>query len=236
MAVGTGTWATWQCHARKIPALIWSHWSSEVSVRSPRRLLASCAFLTSALDVESKGTKNIVMVVSDALSTSMWVSTRLEHLHNELTAKLLENCWKKLSCKVIQDPGLVRCCMGHLWFSSVLMVIYLPKAWAPSQVVSLGTAPAAAISLWKCLSCSVGQERIYTRSLGKMPNFCFWESVLSWSPTLDFCYGFPCNVAVIIPMLFGSSQPNIKPGNSITLFVDRVDLSFSNLRMRPRSS
>lgn len=64
--------------------------NSKMDVRHPRRLLAFCAFITSALDVESKGIKNVFLVVPDVFSAPVWVSTRLEYLYNELTAKLLE--------------------------------------------------------------------------------------------------------------------------------------------------
>lgn len=57
---------------------------------TPRRLLAFCAFITSALGVESKGTKNGFLVVPDVFSAPVCIPTRLEHLHNEVTGKLLE--------------------------------------------------------------------------------------------------------------------------------------------------
>lgn len=57
---------------------------------TPRMLVAFCAFITSALDAESKDTKNGgFLAVPDVLSAPVWVSSRLEHLHNELPAKLL---------------------------------------------------------------------------------------------------------------------------------------------------
>lgn len=66
--------------------------------------MAFCAFITLALDVESKGTKNVFLVVADVFSVPVGLSTRLEHLLSDQTAP---NCWKKVSCKVFQDQGLV---------------------------------------------------------------------------------------------------------------------------------
>lgn len=81
---------------------------------TPRRLIAFCAFITSALGVESKGTKNGFVVVPDVFSAPVWLSTRLEHLHNELS----QAAGKRWAVKWSKTRDWGRWCMAHLWLFS----------------------------------------------------------------------------------------------------------------------
>lgn len=148
------------------------------------------------------------------------------------------NSWEKVSCKVMQDQGLVRCRMGHLWLFFLCINCHFTylKPGLPARLWLLAQLQQQPSPSGNAYLVPLA-KRGFTRWVwAKFRTFAFGKVCWVEAPHWIFVKVFHAMSQFLFPCSLVHNQIESQATPLLCLFVDRADLSFSSLSTRARSS